>query len=63
MTIAYDPKPSVQQSPVNRHDLPGPRDTNEETELEDKSDEMAIPDAPDEDWMKMYRGRKMEENY
>ncbi|MBC7829386.1 MAG: hypothetical protein H7122_16685 [Chitinophagaceae bacterium] len=63
MTIAYDPKPSVQQAPVNRYEMPGPREITDENMHHDEPDEIGIPDATDEDWLKMYRGKKMEENY
>lgn len=64
MTIAYDPKSFSQQPPVNRYDSPGLREITDERSYEEESDEQ--PPArydPDEDWIKMYSGKKMEENY
>jgi len=64
MTIAYDPKPSAQQTPGNRYDSTGIREITDETTYEEESDEQPGPRYdPDEDWIKMFTGKKMEENY
>ena len=64
MTIAYDPKPSVLKTPGNRYETPGLREITDEIIHDEESVEQ--PETrldPDEDWIRMYTGKKMEENY
>lgn len=64
MTIAYDPKPTTSQTPGIRNVYPNVREITDETTYEDGTDDQ--PDrlrTSDEDWINMYVGKNMEENY
>lgn len=64
MTIAYDPKPAIPQTPGIRNVYPNLREITDETIYEEEHDEQPDRLRPsDDDWINMYVGRNMEENY
>jgi hypothetical protein len=64
MSIAYDPRPSVLPTPGSRYETPGLRDITDEVLYEEQPDEKPENQfQADDDWIRMYDGDKMEENY
>lgn len=64
MTIAYDPRPSALPNPGGRYDTPGLRDITDEAVFEEApDDEPENRFQSDDDWIRMYDGSRMEENY
>lgn len=64
MTIAHDPRPAILPNPGSRYESPGLRDITDEAVYEERPDEQPEKSFPiDDDWIRMYDGNNMEENY
>ena len=65
MAIANDPKPSQEQMPERTYESSNLREITDEN-VNDNNDQNEFPDSRQptaEDWINMYMGKKMEENY
>ena len=65
MITSHDPLPAASQAPRSDYDAPSLREMTDEI-IHEEEEAIRKPEVlppPHEDWMHMYSGRKMEENY